>query len=52
MPTNNKQKLPERFFQNAPKLQLYENFNKFPGMHGPGLPIDGFVHKLIQINST
>ena len=41
-----------KIFQKALKLHLlYENFNKFPGMHGPGLPKDGFVHKLLQMNS-
>ena len=42
-----------KIFQNALKLYLlYKNFNKFPSTHGHGLPKDGFVYKLLQMNST
>ena len=46
-------KTTRKIFQNALKLYLLnENLNKFPRTHGPRLPKDGFVHKLLQINST
>ena len=52
-PSNMPTKTIGKIFQNALKLHLlYENFNKFLGMHGPKLPKDGFVHKLLQMDST